>query len=177
MGVMGDIEGDAKRAAGWVTGHLHHPASAAPAAATSQQSQTSQPEEHMSLLDEAENLYADAKAKLGEFETALPNALADAKKLEGSPIAQVAITAAEHLASGVLGTEEVNLIASSAKALLDGIVVTYHNAQSTVASAEQTAAAGAQAVSQAGSAAAAAVRTGLTPPRPAAQSVPTAANL
>src|SRR5712692_8588672 len=91
-----------KRDLGWFEDHLPHrhaahqtpapqPATmtAATAAATTPQ------EDDMSFATDVEQGYAAVKNEFGKFEAALPGLLAQAKKLEGNPIAQVAVKAGE----------------------------------------------------------------------------------
>ena len=115
-----------------VVSHMpHHAATAAPdirliptAPAT---------EEHMSLAADVENGFAAIKDEVAKFEQNLPGLLDTAKKLEGNPVADIAVKVAEAAAASVLPPEAVTLIADSAGKLLDGLIELYGPAAGTPA--------------------------------------------
>ena len=75
----------------------------------------------MSLITDAEQGYAAVKAELGKFEAALPGALADAKKFEGSAFAQLA----ERTAASMLPPEAVAIAVKAADTVLNDLIALY----------------------------------------------------
>ena len=94
---------------------------AATAAAATQQ------EEPMSVITDLEEGYAAAKADLAKVEAALPGALAKARQLEGNPLADLAVKAAE----SILPPEAVAIINSTASKVFDELMGLYAPAQAT----------------------------------------------
>lgn len=82
-------------------------------------------EDRMSLLTDAEALYAGAKNELAKFEQALPGALEKAKQFEASPFAQLA----EKAAGTVLPPEAVAIAVGAAEKVLDDLIGLYTPAQ------------------------------------------------
>lgn len=116
------------------TGHpFRHAASAAPQApatrpATMKAAAPSK-ESPMSLAtieDDIRNGVDAVKAEIGRFEQNLPAYVADAKKLAGNPLAQVAIAAGEHLAAGILPPEALAVLAGNAGKLLGDLLSLYN---------------------------------------------------
>lgn len=79
----------------------------------------------MSPASDVEQGYAAVKAELAKLESSLPTLVGQAKKMEGNPLAQLAITAGEHVISGVLPTEAIQVIADGGRSLLDGLLSLY----------------------------------------------------
>lgn len=77
--------------------------------------------------------------EIGKLVADLPVLTADAKKLAGNPLAQVAITAGEHVISGIIPPEAVNVLADGASRLLEGLLSLY-NPQGTQQAPQQPAA-------------------------------------
>lgn len=118
----------------------HHETSAAQAAAAA----PTPTEEHMSLATLEEDLgngVAAVKAEIARFEQNLPGYVADVRKIAGSPLGQLAVTAAEHVAAGILPPEALAVVESGA-AKLFGDILSLYNPQG--AQAPQQAAPGAQ---------------------------------
>ena len=88
----------------------------------------------MSVATDLETWYAEAKAKFAEAEQKLPELIADARKVEGNPLADVAIQAAEHVASSILPPEALTYLGTIGKNALDGLLSLY-NPQGTAAPA------------------------------------------
>lgn len=145
MARMPDFETEIKRDLGQLarvlTRHHHgvHPfgapvtrddipaaASRAPAPQPVNLRTTAPKENTMSVATDVETWYADVKAKLGEAEQKLPVLIASARKLEGNPLAQVAVQAAEHLAAGILPPEALGVLASNAGKLLNDLIGLYN---------------------------------------------------
>lgn len=82
--------------------------------------------------------------EIGKLIADLPTLTADAKKLAGNPLAQVAITAGEHVISGILPPEAVAVLADGAAKMLDGLLGLYNPQGAQQAPAQQAAAAPAQ---------------------------------
>lgn len=123
--------------------HHHHAAPAAPQTpaaapvnlAATPVAVTAPPQgDTMSAITDVEGFFGNAKNELARLEQALPAALADAKKLEGNPLAQVAIQAGEHFAAGILPPEALAVLASNAGKLLNDLLGLY-NPQGAAAAA------------------------------------------
>lgn len=71
------------------------------------------------------NGVAAVKAKVAEFEQALPGIVADVRKVTGSPLGQLAVAAAEHVAAGVLPPEALAIVESGAQKLYADILGLY----------------------------------------------------
>lgn len=61
----------------------------------------------MSLITDVEHGYQAVKDEVAKLEASLPAALGVAKRLEGNPLVDVALKAAEHVAAGILPPEAV----------------------------------------------------------------------
>jgi len=121
-----------------VADHLPHhhaapetpaPAPATMAAATAAAATQHQQEEPVSVITDLEEGYAAAKADLAKVEAALPGALAKAKQLEGNPLADLAVKAAE----SILPPEAVAIINSTASKVFDELVSLYSAPQAAAA--------------------------------------------
>ena len=112
-----------------VTAHLPHhhaaPETPAPQPATMAEATaaaaTQQEEPPMSAATDIEGFYADAKADLAKVEAALPGVLDKAKKLEGNPLADLAVKAAE----SILPPEAVAIVNNVASKAFDELVALY----------------------------------------------------
>lgn len=133
MPIMPDFEAEIRRDLGRVF-HHHSAPQQTPApgpvnlAATPVAAATTQ-EEPMSIITDAEDLYAGAKSELAKFEQALHGALAKAKAFEASPFAQLA----EKTAASVLPPEAVAIAVSTADKVLDDLIGLYTPAQDATA--------------------------------------------
>jgi hypothetical protein len=113
----------------------HHAAQAAPeppaampatmAAATAAAPQQEDTMSLATLEDDFRNGVAAVKNEIGKFEQSIPGLVADAKNLAGSPLGQLAITGAEHVASGVLPPEALAIVESGAVDLYNKILGLY----------------------------------------------------
>jgi len=116
-------------------GHLFHhdadPATQTPATVPATMAATpvaaATQEEPMSIITDLEDGYAAAKADLAKVEAALPGALAKARQLEGNPLADLAVKAAE----SILPPEAVAIINSTASKVFDELMGLYAPAQAT----------------------------------------------
>lgn len=130
----------ARRDFGWFEDHLHgrHAAPEPPATepvtmVTATAAADTQQEEPMSVITDLEEGYAAAKADLAKVEAALPGALAKAKKLEGNPLADLAVKAAE----SILPPEAVAIINNTASKVFDELVALYSAPQTATADLAQ----------------------------------------
>ena len=94
----------------------------------------------VSAITDVEAVITDAKNAVAKLEEGLGPALDTARKLEGNPVAQVALQAAEHLAAGVLPPEALALLAGNAGKLLGDLLNLYHPANAQAAPQQQPAA-------------------------------------
>jgi hypothetical protein len=107
-----------------ITQHLHASAATAAAAPTiSTRTTTGGP---VSLATDAEQAYIAAKGKLAEFEQALPGLVAQAHKLEGNPLAEIALKAGEAVAGQVLPPEALAVAAKTVGSLVDDLISLYN---------------------------------------------------
>lgn len=106
------------------------PATMAPATADA----ATQQEETVSVITDIEEGYAAAKADLAKVEAALPNVLSKAKKLEGNPLADLAVKAAE----SILPPEAVAIINNTASKVFDELVSLYSAPQTAAAAQDPT---------------------------------------
>jgi hypothetical protein len=146
MPTYDEIRDDFERGVRTAEQHIEHPfrrhaADAAPQTpatvpATMKAATAAAPpqEDTMTAITDVEGFFGNAKNELVKLEQALPAALADAKKLEGNPLAQVAIQAGEHFAAGILPPEALAVLASNAGRLLSDLLGLY-NPQGAQASA------------------------------------------
>ena len=125
----------ADTAGAWFHPHREH-ASQAPSAMTVTVKQAPSQEDPMSLATDAEQAYIAAKNKLGEFEQALPALVAQAHKLEGNPLADVALRAAEAATAGTLPGEALAIVAKGAGSLVDDLIALYNPATAAPAPAQ-----------------------------------------
>ena len=70
--------------------------------------------------------YAAVKNEIGKFEQNLPAIVADVRSLAASPLGQLAVTAGEHLAAGVLPPEALAIVESGAVDLYNKILGLYN---------------------------------------------------
>jgi hypothetical protein len=77
---------------------------------------------------------AGVKNEIGKFEQNLPAMVAEVRAVAGSPLGQLAVAAAQHLAAGVLPPEALAIVESGAAKLYSDILALY-NPQGAQASA------------------------------------------
>jgi hypothetical protein len=107
-----------------ITQHPHTSAATATAAPTiSTRTTTGGP---VSLATDAEQFYVNAKNELAKFETALPGLVAQAHKLEGNPLAEIALRAGEAVASQALPVEALAVAAKTVGSLVDDLISLYN---------------------------------------------------
>jgi hypothetical protein len=113
---------NAHRFGDWFEDHLrHHQTPATMPAATK--------ENRMSLAtleDDFRNGLSAVKNEIGRFESNLPAMVAEAKTIASSPLGQLAITGAEHVAAGILPPEALAVIESGAAKLFGDILSLYN---------------------------------------------------
>jgi len=124
--IFSSLVRDWDRAEHAITARLPHhhaaPETPAPMPATMAEATAATPqEEPMSVITDLEEGYAAAKAELAKVEAALPGALAKARQLEGNPLADLAVKAAE----SILPPEAVAIINSTASKVFDELISLY----------------------------------------------------
>jgi hypothetical protein len=106
--------------------HPHRQQSPAPAAQPVTVNTSPHQEDRMSLAADAEQFYVNAKNELAKFETALPGLVAQAHKLEGNPLADIALKAGEAVAGQVLPPEALAVAAKTVGSLVDDLISLYN---------------------------------------------------
>ena len=87
----------------------------------------------MSLVSDVEQGFAAVKGEVAKFEAALPGLVDQARKLEGNPLAELALQAGEHVAAQVLPPEALDVIAKAAGSVLEGMLSLYQPQGATAA--------------------------------------------
>lgn len=83
-------------------------------------------EDPMSLASDVEQGYQAVKDEIAKFDASLPGIIGQARKLEGNPLAELAIQAGEHVLAGILPVEALDVIKSGAEASLASLLSLYN---------------------------------------------------
>lgn len=139
MPTFEEIEADFKRGVRTAEQHIEHPfrragqtapetPAAMPATMEAATAAAATKENPMSLATLENDLrigVTAVKDEIGKFEQNLPGLVAEAKNLASSPLGQLAITGAEHVAAGILPPEALAVIESGAAKLYNDILGLY----------------------------------------------------
>jgi hypothetical protein len=139
MPTFDEIEADFKRGIRTAEQHIEHPfrhhADAAtqtpastPATMKAATAAAPQQEDTMSLATLEADLgdgVTAVKNEIARFEQNLPGYVAEVKKIAASPLGQLAVTGAEHVASGILPPEALAIVESGAVDLYNKILGLY----------------------------------------------------